>query len=78
MSAMLTDRTQPQHEVGAYLTIYCGENEGCCFWVRAREWREAEWCGIHLIPAGWWYHTGSYGWRRESTISTEAHARMFP
>ena len=70
--------TLPEYEVGQYLTIYCGENEGCCFTVKGREWRPEFWTGTHRTDAGWWYDTGSYGWRSERTICTEAHARMFP
>lgn len=70
-------RTEPDYKVGDYLTIYCGANEGCCFTVRAVEWREAEQVGEHAIPAGWFYDTGAYGWRQEKTVCTEAHARLF-
>ncbi len=63
----------PDYSVGQYLTIYCGADEGCCFWVRARRWALAD----AWRPAGWEYDTGAYGWRRENTISTEAHARFF-
>lgn len=66
-------RAKPDYKIGQYLTIYCGLNEGCCFWVRSVRWAEADlW-----RSAGWEYDTGGYGWRRGSTISTEAHARLF-
>ena len=62
-----------QFAVGDYLTIYCGANEGCCFTVRAVRWAAA----AVWRTACWEYDTGSYGWRAERTISTEAHARLF-
>lgn len=64
----------PAFKVGDYLTIYCGFNEGCGFTVRQSRWAQAD----PWRPAGWEYDTGSYGWRRENTLSTEAHARLFP
>lgn len=78
MGAKLMTRPKPEYEIGDYLTIYCGLNEGCCFTVRGREWREQSHVGGYVTRAGWYYDTGSYGWRAENTISTEAHARLFP
>lgn len=55
-----------EYEVGDYLIIYCGRDEGCCFTVRAKEKRDGR----------WWYDTGAYGWRAENTISTEHWYRL--
>lgn len=60
---------KPRYKVHDYLTIYCGHNEGCCFYVRAIRRRD---------DGKWEYDTGSYGWREEGTISTEGYARLFP
>jgi hypothetical protein len=59
----------PKYKVGDYLAIYCGEGEGCCFYVRGRRCR---------VDGKWEYDAGSYGWRDEGSICTEAYARMFP
>lgn len=66
-------REKPRYSVGDYLIIYCGANEGCCFTVHGIRWSEAD----RWRADGWEYDTGSYGWRAENTICTEAHARLF-
>ena len=67
-------KPKPEFKVGDYLTIYCGLNEGCCFWVKGVRWAEED----QWRPAGWEYDAGQFGWRRENTISTEEFARLHP
>lgn len=66
-------KSNPKYDTGDYLIIYCGQDEGCCFTVKARRWTD----GNQWQKAGWEYDTGSYGWRPENTISTEGWARVF-
>lgn len=67
-------KPHPRFRVGDHLTIYCGNNEGCCFTVRGMRWANDD----RWQPARWEYDTGMYGWRGENTIATKAHARLFP
>lgn len=68
------EMTAPEHKIGDYLIVYCGQHEGCCFTVKdvrrapANVWQ----------PERWEYDTGSYGWRSERTVCTEQHARLYP